>query len=208
MQLGFYFDQTRCIACNTCTVACRDWNQLKPGPVRYRKVTVTETGSNADTVVYNLSMACNHCEKPACVDACPTKAIVKREADGVVIIDKTVCISAGLCVDACPYAQPQIADDKQESAVKANWKVQHPAQKCTFCWDRLEDGQKPVCVAGCPARALDCGDMEELSKKYPDAVLASKGSVPGMPDTKGTAPSFLVKVKGKTPIVDVWVDDI
>jgi anaerobic dimethyl sulfoxide reductase subunit B (iron-sulfur subunit) len=36
MQYGFYFDQTRCVGCNTCSVSCKDFNQINPGHVRWR----------------------------------------------------------------------------------------------------------------------------------------------------------------------------
>lgn len=201
MQLGFYFDQTRCIGCNTCVVACRDWNGLKPGPVRYRNVTATETGSYPNAFVHNLSLACNHCKEPACVPACPAEAIYKREEDGVVLIDRDKCVGAGECITACPFRQPQMADDRQEPAPEGSWEYDHPAQKCTFCWDRLAAGQPPSCVAACPARALDFGELGELDKRYPAAIKATKKTVPGMPDDKGTGPSLLVKVKGKTPLI-------
>lgn len=209
MQLGFYFDQTRCIGCNTCVVACRDWNELNPGPVRYRKVTVTEEGSYPSAFVHNLSLACNHCKEPACVAACASGAIYKRESDGVVLVNKAKCTNLQACIEACPYSQPQIADDKQEPMVKDGWVVPHPVQKCNFCWDRLEDGLPPSCVAACIERALDYGDIDELKKKYPDAVMASSETVPGMPvDTKNTQPSLLVRVKGKIPVIKNPVADI
>ena len=208
MQLGFYFDQTRCIGCNTCVAACRDWNELNPGPVRYRNVTVTEMGSYPKANVYNLSLSCNHCKEPACIPACPAEAIYKRAKDGVVLIDRDKCAGIGDCITACPFSQPQRADDLQEPVQEGSWIDEHPAQKCTFCWDRLEVGQAPSCVAGCPARALDFGDMDELKKRYPSAVMATSKKVPGLPDDKGIGPSLLVKVKGKTPVIKKAVKDI
>ena len=200
MQLGFYFDQSRCIGCNTCVAACRDWNRLNPGPVRYRNVSQTEVGSYPKAAVYNLSLSCNHCENPACVPACPAEAIYKREKDGVVLIDRDKCAGIGDCITACPFRQPQMADDRQEPVAEKSWQYEHPVQKCTFCWDRLENNQSPSCVAGCPARALDFGDMAELKKRYPGAVQAS-AKVPGVPDPKGTGPSLLIKVKPATPVI-------
>ena len=201
MQLGFYFDQSRCIGCNTCVVACRDWNELNPGPVRYRNMTTTEVGKYPNAAVYNLSMSCNHCKVPACIPACPAEAVYKRTEDGVVLIDRDKCAGVGDCITACPFSQPQRADDRQEPKNEASWAIEHPAQKCTFCWDRLAVGQTPSCVAGCLSRALDCGDMEVLKRRYPDAVMASAKTVHGMPADKGTGPSFLVKVKGKTAVI-------
>ncbi len=111
-------------------------------------------------------------------------------------------------VTACPYSQPKIADDEQETEFKGDWQTKHPVQKCTFCWDRLEIDQLPSCVGACPARALDCGDIEELKLKYPSAKMAADGLFPGMPDTKGTGPSFLINVKAALPVIKNPVEDI
>ncbi len=71
---GFYFNQNRCSGCGTCIVACKDYNQVNPGAVRWRNQQNHEDGKS---VFENLSMSCNHCEEPACVAACPEEAIEK-----------------------------------------------------------------------------------------------------------------------------------
>ncbi len=110
MQLGFYFDQSRCIGCNACSVACKDWNQVNPGPVRWRR---QQNYENGNSVFENLTMSCNHCEEPACMNACPYNAITKTD-DGIVYVDRNTCQGALSCVTACPFAKPQVAEDKQE----------------------------------------------------------------------------------------------
>ena len=99
---------------------------------------------------------------------------------------------------ACPFAAPHIADDLQEPKKGENWVVNHPMQKCKYCWERIEDGNSPVCVSACPVRALDYGDIDDLQRKYPDAVRLNKADFPyayseNTTTTTDTKPSFLIK---------------
>ena len=109
IQYAFYFDQTRCMSCNSCTVACKDLNQVEPGPVAWRKQFTYEK----DGGFFPLSMGCNHCEEPACKNVCPYNAIIKTD-DGIVYVNRDLCQGALSCISACPFAKPQIALDKQE----------------------------------------------------------------------------------------------
>lgn len=158
MQMGFYFDQTRCTACYSCVVACKDWHDVPAGPASWRKVTTIEKGKFPDLSVTFLSLSCCHCANPACVAACPVNAISKREEDGIVIVDREKCLGKDqceLCLQACPYEAPQFGAEPNARM-----------QKCDFCLDRLKEGKKPVCVSSCPLRALDSGPLEELTKQY------------------------------------------
>lgn len=200
MQYGFYFDQTRCIGCNACSVSCKDWNQVNPGPVRWRDQRNYENGNS---VFENLTMSCNHCENPACLTACGAGAISKS-SKGIVIVDKTKCQGLKACIVACPFAAPHIADNNQEPTKRSEWKIAHPMQKCKYCHERVEDGGSPVCVAACPVRALDYGDIKDLQRKYPDAVRLNKGDFPyaysnpmGRLDTN---PSFFIKKRNKLTV--------
>ncbi|MFN8006751.1 MAG: 4Fe-4S dicluster domain-containing protein [Terriglobia bacterium] len=56
-----------------------------------------------NTWFFHLQRICNHCTYPACLAACPRKAIYKRPEDGVVLIDQSRCRGYRKCVEACPY---------------------------------------------------------------------------------------------------------
>ena len=158
MQLAFYFDQTRCTRCFTCAVACKDWNDVPAGPAKWRRVLIIEKGKYPNPFVAFLSTGCHHCEEPACVLACPTEAISKRQEDGIVVVDRESCLGkdeCGKCLEACLYDSPQFGDEE-------NAKM----QKCDFCLERWTDGMKPSCVDGCPNRALDAGPINEMRQKY------------------------------------------
>ena len=159
MQMAFYFDQTRCTGCYTCVVACKDWHDVPPGPASWRRVDCIERGKFPDLFVAFLSTSCHHCAAPACIPACPVGAISKRESDGVVTVDREKCLGRDdcgmLCKEACPYGVPQFgAEDNARM------------QMCDFCLDRLTENKAPICVAGCPMRALDAGPLDELEAKY------------------------------------------
>jgi len=184
-QMAFYFDQNRCMGCHACVVACKDWNDVQPGQARWRRLSTKESGVFPDVNVFNLVMSCNHCENPACTVACPVGAIYKREEDGIVIVNRDLCQDIRACAVACPYGAPQFGDDESEPVAKSSWAVDHPMQKCTFCWDRLDKGLKPSCVASCPQRAIDFGTAEEIATRYPTAVKTCVGMPASDKDSNG-----------------------
>ena len=157
-QYGFYFDQSRCYGCQACSVACKDWNDIAPGPEKWMGVYEWEKGTFPDTRLFELAFSCVHCEHPACISACKNGAIFKEDKYGAVLVDKEKCQGDRNCLDACPYGTPRFADDNKGTKMS----------KCTMCIDRLEAGDIPMCVASCPMRALDFGPIDELIEKYGD----------------------------------------
>ena len=84
MQIGFYFDQTRCIGCDACIVACKDWNDIPAGPEFWMKILYNEEGKTPNVFVSYLVRPCYHCEDPVCIPVCPVEAITKRKDDGTI----------------------------------------------------------------------------------------------------------------------------
>jgi anaerobic dimethyl sulfoxide reductase subunit B (iron-sulfur subunit) len=182
-QYGFYFDQSRCIGCNACTVACKQWNQLPPGPVKWMRVYQWETGSFPNIRVHFLTIPCYHCERPVCMKACPNDAIFKEDSYGVVLIDPKRCQGKRMCWKACPYGSIMFASD--EPGEKAS--------KCTMCIDRLKEVKKPICVLSCSMRAFEFGPLHELEARFgriheleemPSGDLTSPSVVFKPPQTK------------------------
>ncbi|MFC1992645.1 FAD-dependent oxidoreductase [Chloroflexota bacterium] len=91
MQKGFYFDQSRCINCFTCCVACKDWHDVPAGPAKWIRMETIEEGEFPDLSVDFLATPCYHCAEPPCVAVCPAGAIAKREEDGIVVVDRERC---------------------------------------------------------------------------------------------------------------------
>ncbi|MFC1895709.1 4Fe-4S dicluster domain-containing protein [Thermodesulfobacteriota bacterium] len=179
MQLGFYFDQSRCIGCYACVAACRSWNEQGPeGPDLIRLVS-WEEGDFPEVSLTHLVLTCYHCARPACIDACPEGIIEKRATDGAVIItDADKCTSCLVCQDVCPYDAPQFDGNGS------------PAMLCSLCTDRLALGKKPSCVASCPVEALDVGPLEELAEH-----IKGVKEVAGFSDPVVTEPSIIFKAK-------------
>lgn len=181
-QYAFFFDASACTGCKACQVACKDKNDLKRG-VLWRRVYEVSGGSwrregeawAPDIAAYNVSLACNHCLNPVCVGSCPTGAVWKR-ADGLVFIDGDKCIGCRYCEWACPYG-----------AIRFD-AAAHRASKCDFCSDLVGAGEKPACVAACPARALDFGDFDELKKLY-----GLESALFPLPDPALTSPALIIK---------------
>lgn len=161
-QYGFFFDQSRCIGCHACSVLCKSWNGLPPGPVKWMRVFQWEQGRFPDTRIHALAIPCYHCENPVCLRACPARAIHKEERFGAVLVDSGCCealhreMDCRRCWQACPYGAPQFENDNPRATMS----------KCTLCVDRLYEGQKPICVLGCSLRALDFDTLDNLCKWY------------------------------------------
>ena len=97
--------------------------------------------------MYYLPRLCEHCLHPACVAACPSGAIYKRDRDGIVLIDQDKCRGWRECVSACPYKKTYF-----------NWKRQR-SEKCVFCFPLIEDGKPTTCSVSCVGRIRYIGVM-------------------------------------------------
>ena len=167
-QYAFYFDSTRCTGCRTCEMACNDYHDLTDG-ISYRKVYDVEGGGfeTADdgtctttAYVYHVSLGCQHCNDPACVQVCPTGAMHKDPETGLVSVDAAKCVGCGYCHMACPYNVPTVDRAKGHSV------------KCDGCASRVAEGKNPICVDACPLRALEFGPLEDISAMGEQAAIA------------------------------------
>ena len=162
MAYAFVFNGPRCTGCKTCVLACKDVHDL-PYDVAYRqgyeyegggRWTLDEHGAwSVEGSSYYVSLACNHCMEPACMKVCPTGAMHRTNL-GFVAVDDRRCVGCGYCALACPYHAPRV-DDRLGHSVK-----------CDGCEDRVAAAGVPACVAACPQRALDFGDLDTMSDRY------------------------------------------
>ena len=183
-QKAFFFHGQRCTGCKTCQLACADYHDLSK-EFWYRRVYEVCNGEwkqdgdgcwTANTFAYYTSLACNHCDHPACTEVCPTTAMHKDPETGLVAVDEDKCIGCGYCHMACPYNAPRVDRAKGHSV------------KCNGCAERVAEGKLPICVEACPMHALDFGDVDEMKKKGEQASFAP------LPDASYTSPNlFAVK---------------
>lgn len=169
-RLGFLFDQTKCIGCNACQMACKDKNNLEPG-VFFRRADTIEYVENGERRYAHYSGACNHCQDAACVKACRTGAMYDRE-DGTVGHDPERCGGCGACIRSCPYG-----------AIGFRARL-GKVGKCDSCIDLRKEGRNPACVDACVTHCLEFGDTDretgwkgDHEKKFPFLVNPDLGSM-------------------------------
>jgi formate dehydrogenase iron-sulfur subunit len=98
------------------------------------------------------SDVCKHCTEAACLDVCPTGALMRTEF-GTVVVQDDVCNGCGYCIPACPFG------------VIGRRETDGGAHKCTLCYDRIGDGLTPACAKACPTESIQFGPLDELRER-------------------------------------------
>jgi nitrate reductase beta subunit len=124
-----------------------NWEDDLAGPAGERLQDPAAQGLDHETLarfeesfMMYLPRLCEHCINPTCAASCPSGAIYKREEDGIVLVDQEKCRGWRMCVSGCPYKK-----------VYFNWKT-GKAEKCIFCYPRIESGQPTLCAETCVGR--------------------------------------------------------
>lgn len=181
-QLGFYVNTKKCLGCFTCAMACKNLYH-QPSDVTWRKLYDLKDPIYPHPYRGFYSLACNHCETPACLRACPVGAYGKRESDGVVIHDQDKCIGCGNCIRSCPFGAPQYNETLKK------------AEKCSFCWQRLDQELKPACVLSCPVTAIEMIDIHSIKPdqgiQFPDGFPESTELNPSVRFTLPNSPNIV-----------------
>jgi len=165
---GFFTDTTLCIGCKACEVACKEWNQIPADGYNFAGTSYDNTGALSgetwrhvafieqkrnDSVQWLMeSDVCKHCTHAACLDVCPTGALIRTEF-GTVVLQDDVCNGCAYCVPACPFGVITKREDN------------HRAAKCTMCYDRLKADESPACAKACPTHSIQYGDVDELRRR-------------------------------------------
>ncbi len=146
----------------------------------------------------NFLLFCNHCEQPACVRVCPTKATYKRK-DGIVMQDMHRCIGCRFCMAACPFGARSFNYRDPRPFIKKENK-QFPTrmigvvEKCTMCYERLAIGQLPACVEASNG-AMVFGDLSDPNSEV-RKIIGSTYTIRRKPEL-GTQPSIYYVIGGK-----------
>jgi formate dehydrogenase iron-sulfur subunit len=180
--VGFLTDVTLCIGCKACEVACKEWNALPNNPLEFKgsydntgqldhanwrhvKFLETPTSNPDKPIAWSMmSDVCKHCANASCLEVCPTDAIIRTEFS-TVFIQQDVCNGCRDCISACPYG---VIGFNQETGT---------AQKCTFCYDRLQNNLMPACATACPTQSIKFGDLDTMRAAAAERVqtLQSQG---------------------------------
>ena len=168
-RYGMVIDLKKCVGCNACSIACKQLNGLPRQALR-TCVKTEEVGTYPNPGYVLKPMICMQCDNPACVAACPTGASIKGE-DGVVYIQKDICIGCQSCIQACPYGARTYLEMPEPlfGGESTAWdEIQldgdfpdMTVDKCNFCQSRRARGEEPACVATCPASARIFGDLDD-----------------------------------------------
>ena len=174
-------DESKCIGCKACQVACMEWNDLRdevgscvgsydnPPDLSDQSWTVMKFREYEDEkgkLEWLIRKeGCMHCSDPGCLKACPSPGAIIQYANGIVDFQEEHCIGCGYCVTGCPFDVPRIS------------KKDHKAYKCTLCSDRVAVGQEPACVKTCPTGAITFGSKQAMTEHAAGRVedLKSRG---------------------------------
>ena len=199
VRWGMLIDTNKCAnGCSACVEACDKENglnlQSKPEgedaakwdqqrAIWIRKVKVRD---NLSGRVSNLPVMCQHCEFPPCVDVCPTGASFRR-ADGIVMVDRHICIGCRYCMMACPYKCRSFIHEAVEEKLTLAPRGKGCVESCTFCVHRLDNGMTTTACQDACAKdghaAIVFGDLRDPNSPVSKA-LAQYSSTPIRPELK------------------------
>ncbi len=144
MKKGFKYYPGRCVDCRACVAACVLVNGWKYQP---RHVYKSESYDGGSIIISNLSLACNHCDNPACLKGCPSAAYEKDPVSRSVQVNETKCLGCDYCKWNCPYDAPKTNPSNGLIG------------KCNLCLPLLNEGLIPACSSACPVGALEYSQL-------------------------------------------------
>jgi len=194
VRWGMLVDVSKCTDdCTACVTACHKENGVaaveRPETdaqwIRKVKVSDPKTGFSS-----SFPVMCQHCAEPPCVDVCPTGASFRRD-DGIVLVDKHICIGCRYCMMACPYKARSFVHEPLTGQKSYAPRGKGTVESCTMCVHRVDADQAPACVESCAkdgGGALLFGDLNDPSseisvrlKSYPTRqIRADLGVDPGV----------------------------
>ncbi len=211
VKYGYALNLTTCIGCRQCVDACRKENnhdrRLQQSYIRVFEIDNMGLDINHGRLDYDhavpvegrryFPVQCQQCDRPPCVEVCPTKATWK-EPDGIVVIDYSWCIGCRYCAAACPYQArffnwrppelPRDAINPDQGYLSNRIRPAGVMEKCTFCLHRVRRGRLPACLEACPAGARVFGNLRDPDSEIRWVIENRRVFI--LKEEQGTAPSF------------------
>ncbi len=183
---SFLIDTTKCFACRSCQVACKQWNELAaedPVPTnrgsyqnppnlsasQWLLILFKETERTDGTLAWNFVRdSCRHCIDAPCRQAAKNKdaIVIDEETGAVLFTELTADEEFASILRACPFNTP-----RRDAATGQMF-------KCVMCVDRVHNGLLPACATACPSDAIEFGDREEILKMADERLAAIRGQFP------------------------------
>jgi molybdopterin-containing oxidoreductase family iron-sulfur binding subunit len=178
VRWGLLIDASKCTDdCKACIDACsaaygwKNNGHPETDPQWIRKVSVKNPKNGA---TFSTPVMCQHCANPPCVDVCPTGASFKR-VDGIVLVDKHICIGCRYCIMACPYNARAFVHEPLEDQKTDAPRGKGTVESCTLCVKRVDNGGTPHCVEACNSEghgAMLFGDLNDPNSEIAKRVAA------------------------------------
>jgi tetrathionate reductase subunit B len=178
---GLLVDVNRCNdGCSDCVDACQNENgwgegsrdeQLSRADQKAQWIRTVQVKDPQTKREFTMPVMCQHCENPPCQDVCPTGASFKR-ADGIVLVDKHICIGCRYCMMACPYKARSFIHEAISDQRTHQPRGKGTVESCTLCVHRVDKGGIPACAEACEHGAIVFGDLND-SKSDISLKLAS-----------------------------------
>lgn len=175
---GLLIDVNRCEDdCSDCVEACQVENGWGNGSTDethsredqkaqwIRKVEVKDPQTKRE---FSMPVMCQHCENPPCQDVCPTGASFRRD-DGLVMVDRHICIGCRYCMMACPYKARSFVHETLSDQRAHQPRGKGCVESCTLCAHRIDKDKVPACVESCQHGAMLFGDLND-----PDSLISQK----------------------------------
>jgi molybdopterin-containing oxidoreductase family iron-sulfur binding subunit len=178
VRWGMLIDNNKCESgCNDCVTACSTENGLSGGtkPTDSQWIRKIELKDLRTERASSLPMMCQHCEQPPCVDVCPTGASFKR-ADGIVLVDRHLCIGCRYCMMACPYKARSFVHEPLTEQKTEVPRGKGCVESCTLCVHRIDNGQTTTaCQDACAKaghNAILFGDLNDPESEIAKRIRA------------------------------------
>ena len=179
VRWGMLVDTTKCAeGCNACVEACNEehglmgFDRIETDAQWIRKLELKDQSSGK---TYSFPMLCQHCANPPCVDVCPTGASFVRD-DGIVLVDKHICIGCRYCMLACPYKARSFIHEELTDQRPHAPRGKGTVESCTFCVHRVDQDKTPACVAACSQaghEALIFGNLNDENSEVAKRLHAA-----------------------------------